>query len=92
MHLANGGTLEGGESPRLVELTCYLVLERSGDARAAEWLERAHTHLMAKAATVPDGALRQGFLNNITEHREIIATWVAGQTSVARGLGRSRSI
>jgi hypothetical protein len=92
MHLANGGTLEGGESPRRVEMTCYLVLERSGDARAAEWLERAHTHLMAKAATIPDAALRHGFLNNITEHREIVAAWVAGRTSAARRVGRSGSI
>ena len=91
-HMADGGTLEGGESPRLVEMTCYVVLERLGDARAAAWLERAHTHLMAKAVTIPDAALRQGFLNNITEHREIVAAWLAGPMSAASAMGRTPSI
>ena len=72
-----GGKLERTGFPRFIELTCYEVLARSGDSRAAEWLERAHTNLMAKAATIPDAALREGFLKNIPEHREIMAAWAA---------------
>ena len=88
-HLANGGTLEGAESQRFIEMTCYLVLVRAADARAAKWLERAHAHLMARATTIPDAAMRHGFLNNIKEHREIVAAWVAGRRSADQGLGRS---
>ena len=86
-HLANGGTLEGAESQSLIELTCYRVLLRSADARAAAWLERAHVHLMAKAVTLPDAALRHGFLNNIAEHREIVSAWAANRRSADQGPG-----
>ena len=74
-HLSAGGTLDATEYPRLIELTCHQVLARGGDARAAEWLTRARTNLQAKAATIPDAAMRQGFLGNIPEHREIMAAW-----------------
>jgi class 3 adenylate cyclase/tetratricopeptide (TPR) repeat protein len=82
-YLDDGGKLEATQSPTFIELTCYQVLARSSDLRAAEWLERAHTHLMAKAATIPDAQLRKGFLKNIPEHREIMAAWTAAQ--LARG-------
>ena len=78
-YLDKGGKLEATESPRFIELTCYQVLARSGDFRAAEWLERAHTLLIAKAATIPDAELREGFLKNIPEHREIMAALAAAQ-------------
>jgi hypothetical protein len=58
----------GMEFPRLVEWTCHRVLERAGgrdDARAGEWLRRAHEALQAQAATIADADLRQGFLRNI---------------------------
>ncbi len=72
-HLAGGGTLDGTVKPRLIELTCYRVLAQARDLRAAEWLTRAHAALQAQAATIPDPALRQGFLQNIPYHREIVA-------------------
>jgi tetratricopeptide (TPR) repeat protein len=74
-HLANGGTLEGTETQRLIELTCHQVLANANDSRAAEWLARAQEALQAQAATIPDSALRQGFLQNIPHHREIVAAW-----------------
>jgi tetratricopeptide (TPR) repeat protein len=77
--LAAGGTLDGTQSKRGIELTCYATLARAGDARAAEWLVRAHTNLLASAAMIPDQALRQGFLANIPEHRAIVAAWIASQ-------------
>lgn len=82
-YLDEGGKLEGTESSRFIESTCHQVLARSGDSRAAEWLERAHTHLMVKAATIPDATLREGFFNNIPEHREIVAAWAAHRASRA---------
>ena len=76
-HLAGGGTLDGTENPRLIELTCHRVLARVGDPRAAEWLTRAHDALQAQAAAIPDAAMRQGYLQNIPLHREIVAAWAA---------------
>ena len=83
-YLDEGGKLEGTESSKFIESTCHQVLARSGDPRAAEWLERAHTHLMVKAATIPDATLREGFFNNIPEHREIVAAWAAHRASSAK--------
>ncbi|MDP3835506.1 MAG: adenylate/guanylate cyclase domain-containing protein [Hydrogenophaga sp.] len=78
-HLAAGGTLDGTEHPRLIELTVHQALSRAGDPRAAEWLTRAHTALMAQAEAISqhsaDATLRQGFLHNIPHHHEILAAW-----------------
>jgi len=74
--VAGGGTLDGTGYPRLIELTCYQALARAGDSRADAWLARAHTELMAQADSITDPALRQGFLQNIPHHREIVAAWV----------------
>ena len=57
------------------------MLAAGGDARAAEWLQVAHTKLQGEAATITDHALRRGFLANIPEHREIEAAWAAWQRS-----------
>ena len=73
--VAAGGTLGDTQDTRLVELTCHQVLARAGDPRAADWLARAHTALMAQAEAIPDAALRQGLLQNIPHHREIVAAW-----------------
>ena len=66
---------------RDIELTCHLVLAAVGDARAAEWLQVAHTKLQVEAATITDATLRRSFLANIPEHREIEAAWAAWQRS-----------
>ena len=78
-HVQAGGALDGGDWPRLVELTAYQALACAGDPRAAEWLARAHTALMAQADAISqhsaNSALRQGYLQNIPHHREIVAAW-----------------
>jgi class 3 adenylate cyclase/tetratricopeptide (TPR) repeat protein len=83
-HLAAGGTLDGTDYPRLIELTVHQALALAGDPRAAEWLARAHTALMAQADAIsqhsPDPALRHGFLNHIPHNRAIVAAW-AGRIS-----------
>jgi tetratricopeptide (TPR) repeat protein len=84
-HIAAGGTLDGSEHPRMVELSCHQALARAGDPRAAEWLARAHGALMAQADAISrsttDATLRQGFLQNIPHHREIVAAWARQATS-----------
>jgi tetratricopeptide (TPR) repeat protein len=83
-HLAAGGTLDGTEEPRLIELTVHQALALAGDPRAAEWLARAHTELMAQADAISqhsaDATLRHGFLNNIPHHRDIVAAWATHLT------------
>jgi hypothetical protein len=93
-HIAAGGTLDGSEHPRLVELSCHQALARAGDPRAADWLARAHGALMAQADTISrsttDATLRQGFLQNIPHHREIVAAWArrdVASESPARNVG-----
>jgi class 3 adenylate cyclase/tetratricopeptide (TPR) repeat protein len=80
-HLDAGGKFEGVSRPRLLELTCYQVLERAGDQRANGWLERAHTNIQASVATISDAQVREGFLGNIPENREIVKAWAARQTA-----------
>ena len=78
-HIAAGGTLDGTEYARLVELSCHQALARADDPRADEWLASAHGALMAQADAISrsstDATLRQGFLQNIPHHREIVASW-----------------
>jgi class 3 adenylate cyclase len=77
---ADANLLEGAEFPRLVEWTCHRALASAGDSSdpaAAAWLTRAHEALQARAVSIPEPALRQGFLKNIPFHREIIAAWAA---------------
>ncbi len=78
-HIAAGGTLDGTEFPRLIELSCHQALARAQDPRAADWLARAHDALTAQADAISrstnDATLRQGFLQNIPHHREIVAAW-----------------
>ena len=73
---AHDTRLEGVEFPRLVEWTCYRVLARAADPRAAKWLARAHAALQARAETIADVKRRQGFIHNIPAHREIAAAWM----------------
>jgi tetratricopeptide (TPR) repeat protein len=65
----------------LLELTCYKTLVRAGDARAVNWLERAHAHVQGAAVRIRDATLRQGFIANIPYHREIVETWSKAMTT-----------
>ena len=78
-HLASGGTLVGTDGPRLILLICHQVLARALDPRAAQLLADAHAALLVIADAIADDALRASFLDNIPEHREIVAAWVAQQ-------------
>jgi len=75
-HACAGGSLQGTDS-RIIRLTCHRVLKQAGDARATEMLAAAHDELQARAAGIADAALRDSFLNNIREHRDIVVAWDA---------------
>jgi predicted ATPase/class 3 adenylate cyclase len=76
-HVLAGKPLTHAEVPRLILWTCYRVLEANGDARAKAMLDLVHASLLERAKSISDNAYRHSFLNNITEHREIAATWEA---------------
>ena len=81
--LAHETELSGTESSHLLRLTCYRVLERAGDPRAADVLAVAHANVLAQAVLTCDPALRRSFLRDIPEHREIVAAWTAHETESA---------
>lgn len=72
-------------SPRSLELAVHRVLASADDARAISWLQRAHGQLMVTAASIADPTLREAFLNNIPDHRAILAAWRVAQEEVWRG-------
>jgi hypothetical protein len=45
------------------------------------WLARAHAALQARAATIVDSELREGFLRNIPFNREIAAAWATAHAA-----------
>jgi hypothetical protein len=69
------------EEPLRVYLACYRVLLASGDPRASEILEKAHNLLQERAALIDDEDLRRSYLENVAEHREIVAAWQRKETS-----------
>ena len=72
--------IEGTEAPYLIRLTCHQVLARVGDPLAQTLLVTTHTKLQAVAAAITPTTLRRSFLDNIPEHRAIVAIWAASQT------------
>jgi len=65
----------------LMYLTLYRVWAASGDPRADEALARAYRFVQKKADAITDAALRQSYLHNIAEHRDIVALWDARTVS-----------
>lgn len=70
--------LDPHEAEMLGDLRVYLiawqVLDLLGDARAQRVLTRAYELLQHNAARLPDDA-RRSYLENIAEHRAIVAAW-----------------
>ncbi|MBC7705628.1 MAG: hypothetical protein H7274_16990 [Rhodoferax sp.] len=80
-HLKGEGSLEGTLGERLIQLTCYQVLMACRDERAIGVLERMHARLEERAATITDPSLRESFLSNVPENREIIKAWLPVQSA-----------
>lgn len=78
-YFANGGTLDGTDEPLRISLTCYQVLQATGDLRAAEVLATAHATLTEQAAKISDAQMRRSFLENVPYHRAIAEAWAAQQ-------------
>jgi tetratricopeptide (TPR) repeat protein len=56
-------------------LVCYRVLAAALDPRAPGLIALAHAELQALAARIADEATRHRVLNNLPQHREIVAAW-----------------
>ncbi len=74
-HLDGGGTLEGTDDPLRVYLTCFNLLQKMGEARAGEVLEKAYRLLQQNAASIPEPDVREMYLKQIPHHREILEAW-----------------
>jgi hypothetical protein len=71
------------DEPFEVYLTCYRVLEASGDVRAASLLQRAEQRLRECAEHITDDALRRSFLENVAAHHAILTLAHTMSTPVA---------
>jgi predicted ATPase/class 3 adenylate cyclase len=81
--LEAGDPLDSTESRQLIRLTCYQALTRAGDPRADAMLRAAHDELMHRVALLTDAEMQRSFVDEIPEHRAILAAWQA------RAVGRT---
>ena len=61
--------------PLQIYLTCYQVLEQSGDMRASTVLAEGYGYLQTNAALLENVEMRQSYLENVRSHRKITALW-----------------
>jgi tetratricopeptide (TPR) repeat protein len=76
----------GLDEPFVTYLACHRVLAATSDARACDILAQGYALLLEYAGRIEDDALRQSFLENVAEHRELrqlhqAATWPCLQSS-----------
>ncbi len=75
-HEASHGSLwSTDEGPVIIYMHCWKVLHVVGDPRADRVLDAAYAVLQQQTARIADEALRQTFLQNKRENRELIAAW-----------------
>ena len=74
-HLGQGGALTGTEEPFRIRFSCFDVLNRAGDPRAAAVLTEAQAELQAQAARIQDDGARRRFLHDVPHHRAIMTAW-----------------
>lgn len=70
--------LAQANEPFRIYLTCYRILQTTGDHRATPLLVQAHQRLQQLAALITDEALRHSYLQTIPIHREIIVAFEQG--------------
>jgi hypothetical protein len=70
--------LAQANEPFRIYLTCYRVLQATGDQRATPLLVQAHQRLQQLAARITDEALRHSYLHTVPIHRELIAAFDQG--------------
>ncbi len=76
-HLERDPEVTGAERPFRVYRLAYAVLRATGDDRAGPLLAQACARLEARAARLPDAAIRASYLQNVSDHRELLAARAA---------------
>ena len=71
--VARDGSLEGVESPAQIFLTCYHILTKANDGRAAGVLRQGHAVLAARLASIEDQTAQEAMRQNIGSHRDLLA-------------------
>ncbi len=56
-------------------LVCHKVLRAEEDPQAIDVLKRAYDLLQEQAARISDEESRRSFLENVTEHKEVMSEW-----------------
>jgi hypothetical protein len=72
-----GDPLDSTESRQLIRLTCHRAMQRAGDRRADAILRSACDELVRRSAPLGDETMRATFVDQIPEHRAIVAAWQA---------------
>ena len=75
-HIKTGNSLEGTTRPFDIYLTCYQILQYKGDPYATILLEHAYSTLQERASKMSED-IKQLYLNNVAENKQIIALWQA---------------
>ncbi len=75
-HIKAGNSLEGTTRPFNIYLTCYQILQYKGNPYANVLLEHAYSTLQERAAKMSED-IKQLYLNNVAENKQIIALWQA---------------
>ena len=78
LHFLTNDSFAGADEPFRIYLTCYRVLQATGDQRATPLLVQAHQRLQQLAALITDEALRHSYLQTVPIHRELIAAFQLG--------------
>lgn len=71
--LRNGGKVKNVRVLQTGMFNCYRALKAAGDPRASGFLQQAVDHLESQAQAIVDAELRRSFLENVAEHRLIVA-------------------
>jgi len=85
---ATSGTDAFEVEPFAVYLTCYRILQASGDPRAGDILAEAHALLQERAAKISDEEERRVYLEDVVAHREIVTAYAQGHSSSEIAEGR----
>ena len=70
-HWAAGGTFDGAEEPLRIFHTCYLVLEKVKDPRAAWIAQNGYDYLTNSLVTITDAETRRRIIENVPWRRAI---------------------
>jgi class 3 adenylate cyclase/tetratricopeptide (TPR) repeat protein len=69
--------VEGFDQPARIFLTCFLVLQRLGDPRAGDVLQRGVQLIQDAAAQIEDPSQRRSYLQAVPHNRELLQAWEA---------------